>query len=206
VFLKFLEIMAYIHGEIINYANIARDCGVDAKTVRGYFEILQDMFLGDFVEVFSIKTGRDIVTAHPRFYFFDVGIANYLCGRNIIAIKGKEAGQAFEHYIYYEINSYKQLNELDFPIQYWRTRTGLEVDFILGQGKLAIESKMTTAVQKSDIKNLIAFKKYCPRSNLHIVCLEPRKRLVEIEGKKILIWPIEEFLKMLWAGEIIAEK
>lgn len=200
-FARFLEIMVYSHGEIINYVNIAQDCGVDSKTVRGYFEILQDMLLGSFVEPFSQNPERKIMTAHPRFYFFDVGIANHMAHRNIAELKGIEAGRAFEHYLFYELNSYKALHNLEFPIRFWRTRT-TEVDFILGQGEVAIESKMTPLVQKRDIQGLLSFKKNHPEARLYIVSLEPRPRLMTVDGVSIHVMPLRMFLENLWQGRI----
>jgi len=195
--------MAYSQGEIINFSNIARDCAVDAKTIKAYFEILQDMLLGNFVEPYNKTPGRDVIRAHPKFYFFDVGIANQLTQRKIEELKGPEAGRAFEHYIFYEINAYKQLNDLDFKINYWRTKLGEEVDFILGDGTLALECKMTSLVQKRDLKGLIAFHNEIPRSQLYVVSLEPRARLITVDHKKIHIVPIKEFLENLWKGKII---
>lgn len=203
-FLKFLDLMAYSQGEIINFSNIARDCAVDAKTVKGYFEILQDMLLGVFLEPYTKTPGRDVMVAHPKFYFFDVGIANLLAQRKISELKGSEAGRAFEHYLFYEINAYKQLNDLDFGLHYWRTRSGTEVDFILGDGAIAIESKMTTLVQKRDVRGLIAFHNECPHAELYIVSLEPRPRLMTVDDKKIRVMPIKQFLEDLWDKKVIS--
>lgn len=204
-FLKFLDLMAYSQGEIINFSNIARDCAVDAKTIKAYFEILQDMLLGNFVEPFNKTPGRDVIVAHPKFYFFDVGIANQLANRKIEELRGAEAGRAFEHYLFYELNAYKQLNDLDYKINYWRTRSGSEVDFILEEGTIAIECKMTSLVQKRDLQGLNAFHKECPRAQLYVVSLEPKARLVSIDQTTIHIMPIKEFLENLWAGRILGK-
>lgn len=95
-FVRFLDLMAYSHGEVINYSNIARDCAVDAKTVKGYFEILQDMMLGFFLYPYAPREGRDQIIAHPKFYLFDVGVANYLAKRKIEELKGADAGKSLE--------------------------------------------------------------------------------------------------------------
>ncbi|MBS0185170.1 MAG: ATP-binding protein [Proteobacteria bacterium] len=202
-FIRFLELMASTHGELINYANIARDCGVDAKTIKGYFEILEEMFLGTFVDVFSDKPGRHLMTAHPRFYFFDVGIANFLCGRSINNLRGSDAGRAFEHYLFYELNAYRYRKEKEYDLQTWRTKSGLEVDFILDRGRVAIESKMTTAVQKKDLIGLLEFHKLGFKTDLYIVCLEPRPRLITIDNVPIRVYPIKHFLEKLWMNEIL---
>jgi len=202
-FVKFLDIMAYSHGEVVNFSNIARDCAVDAKTVKGYFDILQDMMLGFFLHPYSPRDGRHNIVAHPKFYFFDVGIANHLAGRKIEELKGADAGKALEHYLFYEIQAYLQLNDLDFKVGYWRTRSGSEVDFILGEGEIAIECKLTSLVQQRDLQGLASFHNSSPQAKLFVVSLEPRPRLMSVQDKEVHILPIKFFLESLWAGEII---
>ena len=202
-FIKFIDVMAYSHGEMINFSNIARDCSVDAKTIKSYFEILQDMLLGVFLDPYTKTPGRDVISSHPKFYFFDVGIANHLAGRKISSLKGIEAGRSFEHYLFYELNAYKDLNSLDFKLHYWRTRTGIEVDFILGNGEVAVESKISDHIQKRDVQGLLAFHKEIPTAKLYVVCLEPRERLMAVDDKEIHVIPLKVFLQRLWAREII---
>lgn len=202
-FLKFLDLMIYNQDQPLNFANIARDCAIDAKTVKSYYEILQDMLLGTFIEPYMESPGRDAIVSHPKFYFFDVGIANQLAKRQITELKGPEAGRAFEHYLFSELNAYKLLNDLDHAIRFWRTRTGIEVDFILGQGEIAIESKMSTLIQKRDLKGLLHFHDHHPKAILYIVCLESRPRLMTVDNKQIHVIPIRNFLEDLWGKKII---
>jgi len=77
-FTRFLEVLGFCHGEMINYSNIARDCGVDRKTVRTYFEILEDIYLGYFLHPYRARINRQTIQETPKFYLFDTGIANYL--------------------------------------------------------------------------------------------------------------------------------
>ena len=119
-FIKFLDLMVYNQDQPLNFSNIARDCAVDAKTVKSYFEILKDMLLGTFVEPYIESPGREAIVTHPQFYFFDVGIANQLAKRHIADLKGTDAGRAFEHYLFSELNAYKLLNDLDHEIRFWR--------------------------------------------------------------------------------------
>ena len=95
-FARFLDAIGYKHGELTNFANIARDCGVDAKTVRAYYEILEDTLLGRFVAPYAGKTGRQSITSASKFYLCDVGVAGYLCGRMFKELKGEafEIGRA----------------------------------------------------------------------------------------------------------------
>lgn len=199
-FLRFLDLMAFCHTEIINYSNLARDCAVDARTVKGYFEILEDMLLGTFIYPYFCRDKRDHLVAHPKFYFFDVGIINHMTKQNVSEVKGPLAGKMFEHYIYMELYAYKNLNQLDYPIQYWRTKAGHEVDFVLSHGQLAIECKISTHLQKKDLSGLLAFHSDFPDANLIIVCQESQKRVMTIDQVKITIYPIDDFLRALWTN------
>lgn len=142
---------------MINYANIARDCGIDAKTVKEYYQILVDTLLGAMVEPFARKQGRQVITKTSKFYLFDVGVANAVCGRTISQDRGAEFGKAFEHFIFMELNAYRSYSEKPFRINYWRTKTGAEVDFVLGEGELAIEVKSGGHVDAGELSSIKSF-------------------------------------------------
>lgn len=201
-FRRFLDVLGLCQGEILNYSNIARDCGIDAKTVKSYFEILEDMYLGYFLYPFTKRVKRDIITKRPRFYLMDTGLANHLKGYRFTGFAGVEAGRAFEQYLFLELMAYKLLNDLDHPITYWRTKEGLEVDFVLGRGEIAIECKISTPIEKWDLKGLLAFEEE-HAAQLHVVSLESRKRVRTIDNTQVTVWPVEEFLQSLWSGKII---
>lgn len=203
-FSRFLEALAYTHGQQVVYSNIASDCGVHASTVKEYFQILIDTLIGYEVLPYRKKVGRDIITATPKFYLFDTGVVNALANRQITELKGAQAGEAFEHYMFMELMAYRELNELEYKICYWRTQKGLEVDFILGHGDVAIEIKISKNVEGQDVKGLIAFcEEHKPRFAF-VVCQAPNKRKITVlEGTDIIIMPWREFLDTLWAGKII---
>jgi len=190
---------------MLNYSNVATDCGVDSKTIREYFQILVDTLVGYLIPPYTKKAGRDIIIAAHKFYYFDVGVVNTLQKRTINNLKGQSAGDAFEHYILMEIKAYFGLNELDYTISYWRTKTKLEVDFIIGDHDVAIEVKISNQVKKSDIKGLSAFaESYKPRMAI-VVSKDPKpRRLTNGAGTDILILPWREFLQRLWRKEIIS--
>lgn len=198
-FARFLDIVGFSHGEMLNYANIGRNCGIDAKTVKEYYQILVDTLIGYHVHPFFKKIKRDLITTVPKFYLFDVGVANYLTRQKIMLLKGSEAGRAFEHFIFMEIQAYLGLNELDYPINYWRSKTGLEVDFVINQGKIAIEVKISENPHLSDLTGLSAFcEDYSPKHAI-VVCLVKQKRKLQTkEGHWIDILPWQEFLENLW--------
>jgi predicted AAA+ superfamily ATPase len=118
-------------------------------------------------------------------------------------LRGKEAGDAFEHYILMELIAHRGINDLDHDITYWRTKSGSEVDFILGNAEVAIEVKVADRIRKSDIHGLILFQKEYKPKKTFVVNNSPRMRKMEIDGKTIDIVPWNAFLKMLWNGEVI---
>jgi predicted AAA+ superfamily ATPase len=198
-FSRFFDAMGYSHGELTNYSNIARDCGVDSKTVKEYYQILVDTLLGTMVEPFKRRQSRQVISRTPRFYLFDVGIAGTITKRHLVNEKGELFGKAFEHFIFMEIAAYNSYNELDYPINFWRTKSGLEVDFVLGGGEVAIEVKGTARVEKRDLRPITAFiDEYSPRKAI-VVCNEREER---VHGQ-IRIMPYQNFLHDLWTGKII---
>lgn len=203
-FSRFLDAIALSHGEMTNYVNISRDCGVDAKTVKEYYEILVDTLVGYRLDPFHKLGKRDVITSTPKFYLFDVGVAGFLIGRSIEALKGKEAGAAFEHWILTELIAYRGLNDLDFSISYWRTKSDLEVDFILDDGKIAIEVKISNNVAKSELHGLEAFIEEHRPKQAYLVSLTPRaRRLTMGNGAEIIDLPWQDFIQKLWKKEII---
>ena len=197
-FAKFLEAAAFSNGEMVNYANIASDCGVSAPTVKEYFQILEDTLIGRFVPSYQKKPKRRVITA-PKFYFFDVGIVNYLLKRGKIEFGSEVFGNAFEHFIYHEIYAHSQYSGLAYPISYWRTASQIEVDFILGDNEVAVEVKSTTNVSSRHLSGLKSFAEEYKTKQLILVCNEPMARLVD----NIHILPWKVFLQKLWAGEIM---
>ena len=138
-FARFFDVVGYTHGELISFSNIARDSGVDSKTVKEYYQILADTLLGRLVEPFRKRQSRQVIMRSPKFYLFDVGVAGPIIKRQITETRGEQFGRAFEHFIFMEIVAYSSYSRINFPVHYWRTKSGLEVDFILGNGEVAVE-------------------------------------------------------------------
>lgn len=195
-FARFLEVLGFCQGELINYSNIARDSGVDAKTVRTYFEILEDMYLGYRIQPYRRASKRQIIREMSKFYLFDTGMANYLRRFEFKELVGVEAGKAFEHYVLLELMAYKFLCEKRDEITFWRTKEGYEVDFIFQDH--ACEVKLNSSIQKEHIKGLLKFSLENTHQ-LHVISCEPRKRVLMVENKEITIWPVETFLEILWS-------
>jgi predicted AAA+ superfamily ATPase len=198
-FSRFFDAMGYSHGELVNYSNIARDCGVDSKTVREYYQILVDTLMGKLIEPFKIRQNRQVITKSPKFYLFDVGVAGIITKRHITEEKGELFGKAFEHFILMEIMAYNSYREMDFEINFWRTKSGLEVDFILGNGAVAIEVKGTNRIETRDLYPLSVFLKEFSPAKAIVVCNEKMERVHD----QIRIMPYRTFLSDLWGGKII---
>ncbi|WP_410524455.1 ATP-binding protein [Rickettsia amblyommatis] len=198
-FARFLEIIGISNGEMINYSNIARDCGVDAKTVRTYLEILEDMYLGYHLYPYRSRSKRQIITEMPKFYLFDIALSHYLRKYEYQEMTGFNAGKSFAHYVFLELIAYKYLNDKRDELFYWRTKEGYEVDFIFQNN--AFEVKIASSIQKNNLKGLLEFSKDSD-FKLHVISFEKTKRIINLENKKITIWPIQEFLDTLWNNEI----
>ena len=198
-FTRFFDALGFSHGEITNFSNIARDCGIDAKTVRAYYEILVDTHLGRWIEPYAKRANRQIITKSAKFYLFDVGVAGFLSGRQLNTPGGAEFGRAFEHFLLMELIAYSSYREKRFPIRFWRTKSGLEVDFVLGDGEVAIEVKGGARIDRRDLRGLKAFRESYKPSTSIIVCRENAAR--NVDGIAILPW--REFLTNLWGDAII---
>ncbi|MCM8775949.1 MAG: AAA family ATPase [Candidatus Omnitrophica bacterium] len=198
-FSRFFDAMAYSQGELLNYANIARDCGVDAKTVREYYQILVDTLVGQFVEPFKKRQDRGVILRAPKFYLFDVGVAGAIAGRRVLEERGEAFGKALEHFILMEITAYRAYCEKNFTINFWRTKTGLEVDFVLGAGAVAVEVKGTSRIDRRDLRPIQSFIEAYRPQRAFVISNEKASRSVD----GVLIQPWREFLKHLWQGEVI---
>lgn len=192
-FQRFLEVAALTDGEMVNQNNIAQDCGVSANTVSNYFDILEDTLLGFRLPAYTKTMKRRVVQA-PKFYYFDIGVANHLLHRNELVRGTAEYGHAFEHLVVQELRAWLYYRESREQLSYWRTYTGQEVDVVIGDARVAIEIKSAEEVQPKHLKGLKAFATDFPESKQLIVSLDPINRKVgDIECIYIL-----DFFKRLW--------
>jgi uncharacterized protein len=198
-FSRFFDAMAYSHGELVNHSNIARECGVDSKTVKEYFQILVDTLLGRMVPPYKKRQERQVIAKASKFYLFDVGVAGALVRRRI-AERGEQFGRALEHLVLTELAAHASYSGLAYDISFWRTKTGLEVDFVLGKGEVAIEVKGGNRVDTRDLRGMATFvREHAPRKAI-VVCNEKSPRLVG----DIHVLPCKEFFTRLWAGDVIS--
>ena len=197
-FSRFLEVAALTDGEMVNYQSIATDCGVSANTIKAYFDILQETMIGYYIPAFRNVQKRRLIKA-PRFYFFDIGIVNYLCNRRKMEPGSTDFGHGFEHLIVQELMAYLSYTHSRKTISYWRTTSGYEVDIIYGDAEVAIEVKSSTEVQSRHLKGLKAFSEEHPAARTIIVSLDTAYRKMN----QVEVWPVTQFLNALWNGDIL---
>jgi predicted AAA+ superfamily ATPase len=197
-FQRVLEAAALSNGHMVNFTTIARETGIAANTVRGYFEILVDTLIATWVPAYTKRAKRRVIQA-PRFYFFDLGLVNDLAKRGRLTPGSTEYGHAFEHFLFTELRAHASYRGDGYPIAYWRTASGIEVDFVLGEAEVAIEAKSTDRPTSDHLKGLRAWREEHPRCRCLLVCRTPRPSRME-DGIEVLPWT--DFLQRLWAGEV----
>jgi len=184
VFSAFLNAAALSDGSLVNFANIARECGVSGHTVKGYFEILEDTLLARWLPAYTRRPKRRVVGA-PKFYFADVGVVNHLARRGQIQPGGELFGKAFENWVLHELHAHVAYVGPLVDLSYWRLASGIEVDFIVGDMAVAIEAKASAKITADHLKGLRHLHADHPRTRRVVVCLEPKRRRTE-DGIEVL--------------------
>lgn len=193
-FTRFLQMVSFSHGEILNISNIARDCQVKRSTVDSWITILEEMLLAFQIPSFSNRAKREL-TVQPKFYLFDTGVYQFLRPRSIEDSRLHQDGHALEGLVAQHLLAWKDYTAEKYTLHFWRTRSGVEVDFVLHGffGLYAIEVKGSKSVFSSDLKPLLSFKEDYPEAKL-LFLYRGKERLVK-EG--VLCLPVEDFLKQL---------
>jgi uncharacterized protein len=200
-FSRFLEVAALSNGEILNFSQIASDAAVPSRTVQNYYRILEDTLLGYQLPPFRKTPSRKAV-ATAKFYFFDVGVAHTLIGRETVRPRTTEYGRALEHFIFIELRAYLDYTRNRTALTFWRTHTQHEVDFLIGDA-IAIEVKAKERVADHDLRGMRALAEELSLSRKIIVSNEMWRRKTD---DQIEILPVEEFLRELWSGSVTTIK
>lgn len=192
-FSRFLNVAGSANATIVNFTNVANDAQTPRSTVYEYFGILRDTLV-----LFEVPAWRRSLKRKPlassKYYFFDAGVAAALQGR--LPHPGTpEFGQAFETWLLHELRSWIDYRSGE-DLRYWRSTSGFEVDFILGD-HTAIEVKCKANVSPGDLKGVRALAEEAKLRRYLCVCLEPRRRRVG----SVDVLPYSEFLAALWSGE-----
>ena len=196
-FAEFLRVAAITSSELLNYTNVARESGVSAKVVRSYLEILEDTYLGYRIPPWTKARNRRLILTE-KFYLFDVGVANFLARRQP-QMGSPEFGKAFEHFILMELKAYQVYRQPGMDLRFWRTASGYEVDFVLGELDVAVEVKASTRVHDGDLTGLRALGEEHRIRRAIVVSLERQTRTV---APGIEVWPWKAFLARLWSGDL----
>jgi predicted AAA+ superfamily ATPase len=192
-FSRFLRVAAFCNATLVNFTNVANDAQVPRTTVYEYFEILKDTLLLHEVPAWKGSLKRKPLVS-SKYYFFDVGVASALQGR-LVSPGTPEFGAAFETWLLHELVCYRDYRSGE-AVRYWRSTSGFEVDFILGD-HTAIEVKGKENVSPQELKSLRALAEEKKLKRYLCVSLEPRRRQVG----DITILPFGQFLDALWGGE-----
>lgn len=196
-FSRFLEMSAITSGTMINYANISNDVGISASTIREYYGILEDTFLGFSLPAYT-KTKKRKAISTAKFYYFDLGVKNVLAQIDSLPLNTDVYGGLFEHFIALELRAYLSYRRLRKPLCYWQSKNGQEVDFIIGDD-IAIEVKSSNNIQEKHLKGLKIFAEEALCEKYILVSQDKINR----QQGNIMIVYWEDFLTALWQDQLI---
>ena len=199
-FSRFLTAAAVSRGQPIVFERLAADAAVPPRTVREYFQVLQDTLVATLLQPFTPRGPRRKPASRAKLYFFDVGVANLLAGVTRIEAGSPTFGLALEQLVFCELSAWLSYARDPRPLTFWRTADGSEVDFVVGETS-AIEVKATSAVTRRDLTGLRRLADETLLAERIVVCRESAARVVE--GIRIL--PVMEFLRRLWDGELLVD-
>lgn len=202
-FSRFLQTMSYSHASILNLTNISRECEVSRKTVELHLQILKDLLLGYTLPVFEQRAKRE-TTSHPKFYLFDPGVFRALRKQGFLDCSTEAEGLALEGLIAEHLRHWIDFQRDKIELSFWRTRAGLEVDFILYGPRhfYAIEVKNNKTISPSDLRGLKEFMIDYPEATPFL--LYRGKEKLKRDG--ILCLPVEAFLINLNPAEQLVRK
>lgn len=196
-FQMFLPLVGRENGQVLSFANIARDIGVSSYTVRSYYEILEDTLLGFFLPPYR-RSIRSQQKSHPKFYLFDTGVKRALSNELSLPLlpHTSEYGRAFEHFWILElwrVNSYRNTN---FTFSYFATRN-MEIDVVIerpGRSTLFVEIKSAQLVHQREIRNLQRIVRDTENTEGICICREKYRR----KSENVLICPWEECIDLIF--------
>jgi uncharacterized protein len=199
-FSEFLSAAALADGQLVSFSTIARDSGVSAYTAKAYFQILVDTLLGRFLPAYRRRPKRRVIQS-PKFYFADVGVVNHLAKRGRLEPGGELFGAAFENWVFHELSAYRAYRGFRFELSYWRLASGIEVDFLVDDARIAFEAKATAKAHSDHLRGLRELRVDHPRATARFaVTLDARPRKTD-DGIEIL--PAGVFAERLWSDDLI---
>lgn len=193
-FARFLEVVSFSHGAVLNLANLARETGTSRKVVEHYVEILEDLLVAFRLPVFTRRAQR-ATAAHAKLYLFDTGVYRSLRPSGPVDRPSEIDGAGLEGLVAQHLRAWIAYSGREVALHYWRTRSGVEVDFV-GYGKddfWAIEVKNASVVRPADLRSLRAFREDYPEAAL--LLLYRGHDALMVDGIRCL--PVAEFLREL---------
>lgn len=193
-FSRFLEAASFSQGAVLNISQVARECAVDRKTVESYFQILEDLLLSYRIPVFTKRAKREVVV-HPKFFYFDVGVYRNIRPVGPLDTPEEVDGPALETLFLQNLLAINDYFHYEYELFYWRTQTGIEVDFVLygARGLIAFEIKRSKRVSAMDTRGLRAFKEEYPIAKLYLLYGGDK----ELHQDDVTVLPFEQALMQL---------
>lgn len=198
-FARFLEIATLAAGRTTNVSSLARDAAISRETARGYFDVLVDTLIGEFLPAYRPRAKVKEV-AQPKFYWFDTGVLRAAAGGFDQPLPSDMEGVMLEHLVLRELRSYLHYSDTKGSLAYWATPSGSEVDFVFWRGNhvVAVEVKHGRSYRSDYRKGIAALLQHM-KARSFVVYRGDRE--LDVEGTRVL--PVEEFLRRLHAGEIL---
>ena len=196
-FSRFLKIAALTSGHILNFSSVSNDTGIPVSTVREYYHILEDTFIGFLVPAWTKTIKRKSVST-AKFYLFDCGVKHTLAGIKTLESASDCYGQAFEHFIALELRAYLSYRRLRLSLCYWQSQQHHEVDFIIGDD-IAIEVKSTHKINDKHLKGIRLLMQENICQKYIVISHDPVSR--KNDNVEIIFW--KDFLKKLWEDKVI---
>lgn len=190
-FARFLELAANESGNLINFSKLSQEIGISSKSLRSYYQILEDCLLVEKVEPLTKSIKSRKLSKAIKYLFFDLGIRR-ICANEGPKLSEKMLGNLFEQFIGLELFRCNSLLINKFKVLYWRDHAGPEVDYVLDMhdSYIPIEVKWTATPTLSECKHLNIFlNEYSNVSRAFIVCRAPKKVFLT---PKILALPWQE--------------
>lgn len=201
-FARFLEVAARMNGQTTNIAGIARDAGIARQTAQEFFQILVDTLIANWLPAWKLKRAVKQV-AHAKFYLFDTGVARHLAGQAHLPMHAEERGFLLETFLLHELRAFLHYSELEYPVTYWKTHDGTEVDFVVEtrDGLVAIEVKSAPRWDNRWNFGLVKLRELQPKGVRALYGVYTGERALVQDGVHVLPW--REFLRRLWQGRLL---
>ena len=196
----FLRAASICDTEILNYTNVASDCGVSSATVKTYYDILCDTLQGSYLPAYVRRPKRKVIHS-PKFYFANVGVVNKLAKRRLLEPGAAAFGKAFENMLFNEVRAWNSYNKHDLDLAYWKLADGgNEVDLVIEELGVAIEFKSSENITPKHLAGLNELQSEQPKfTNRMLVSLT---KVARVNSDGIRIYNYREFLDKLWSNDL----